>query len=401
MPFFFQFKSTVLWLSCILLACAQTPRPKVVETDELVLLGAERTEVYLPWLKGKRVAVVANQTSIIPKNDHQIHLVDSLLSLEVDIISVFAPEHGFRGQSDAGEKVSDGVDTATGLPIISLYGKNRKPTKEQLTEIDVVVFDIQDVGVRFYTYIATLQLVMEACAEIGIPVIVLDRPNPNGHYIDGPTMEKEHRSFLGMNPIPLVYGMTIGEYAAMVNGEGWLSKGLAVDLKVVPLLHYDHDMEYALPVRPSPNLPNDKAINLYPSLGLFEGTAVNAGRGTEWQFQRFGASFLDSTHFDFRYVPHPNFGAKYPKEEANTCFGKDLSKHPKMQSVSLTWLIEAYTHSTDHEKVFKTEGFTKHAGTTRLQQQIESGMPEKEIRASWQQDLEDFKKIRSKYLLYE
>ncbi|NQZ45592.1 MAG: DUF1343 domain-containing protein [Flavobacteriaceae bacterium] len=401
MPFFFQFKSTVLWLSCIFLACAQTPKPKVVETDELVLLGAERTEVYLPWLQGKRVAIVANQTSIIPNNDHQIHLVDSLLGLEVDIISVFAPEHGFRGQSDAGEKVSDGVDTETGLPIISLYGQNRKPNKEQLTDIDVVVFDIQDVGVRFYTYIATLQLVMEACAEIGIPVIVLDRPNPNAHYIDGPTMEEEHSSFLGMNPIPLVYGMTIGEYASMVNGEGWLSKGLAVDLKVVPLLHYDHDTEYALPVRPSPNLPNSKAINLYPSLGLFEGTAVNAGRGTEWQFQRFGASFLDSTHFDFRYVPQPNFGAKYPKEEANTCFGKDLSKHPKMQSVSLTWLIEAYTHSTDREKVFKTEGFTKHAGTTRLQQQIESGMSEEAIRVTWQQDLEDFKKIRSKYLLYE
>ena len=265
----------------------------------------------------------------------------------------------------------------------------------------MVVFDIQDVGVRFYTYIATLQLVMEACAEIGIPVIVLDRPNPNAHYIAGPTMEEEHSSFLGMSPIPLVYGITIGEYASMVNGEGWLSKGLAVDLKVVPLLHYDHDTEYALPVRPSPNLPNSKAINLYPSLGLFEGTAVNAGRGTEWQFQRFGASFLDSTHFDFRYVPQPNFGAKYPKEEANTCFGKDLSKHPKMQSVSLTWLIEAYTHSTDREKVFKTEGFTKHAGTTRLQQQIESGMSEEAIRVTWQQDLEDFKKIRSKYLLYE
>ncbi len=384
--------------------------------NEQIVIAANRTTAYLPLLKNKNVGVIANQTSVIFKNrksirnqpetlnqkpEPYVHLVDSLLTLDVDIKKVFAPEHGFRGKADAGEHVTDGVDTQTGLPIISLYGKNQKPSPEQLKGLDVVLFDVQDVGVRFYTYIATLQLVMEVCAEAGIPVVVLDRPNPNAHYVDGPTMETKHTSFLGMNEIPLVYGMTIGEYAQMVNEEGWLENGLKVDLTVVELENYDHQTEYSLPIRPSPNLPNDQSINLYPSLGLFEGTNINAGRGTKFQFQRYGASFLDSTAYAFSYVPKPNFGSKYPKEKGKICYGKDLSDYPKINSVSLQWLMDAYQNCTDKSKFFNTSGFTKHAGTEKLQQQIEAGLSEAEIKATWQADLERFKKIREKYLMYD
>ncbi len=295
-----------------------------------IKVAANRTEVYLPMLQGKKVGIVANPTSVIFHEKGYTHLVDSLVSLRVNIKKVFAPEHGFRGTADAGEHVKDGVDSKTGVPITSLYGKNRKPSQEQLNELDVMVFDIQDIGVRFYTFIATLQLVMEACAEHNTPIIVLDRPNPNGHYVDGPTMLKEHTSYLGLQPIPLVYGMTMGEYAQMLNGEGWLENGNKADLTVIPLENYTHASEYHLPIRPSPNLPNDVSITLYPSLGLFEGTNVNAGRGTDFQFQRYGASFLDSTAYDFSYVPEPNFGSKHPKEEGKTCYGKDLSHSSRM-----------------------------------------------------------------------
>ncbi|NJB72677.1 uncharacterized protein YbbC (DUF1343 family) [Saonia flava] len=366
-----------------------------------ILVGANRTDAYLPILQGKKVGVVANQTSVVFKgNNTYTHLVDSLLSLKVDVKKVFAPEHGFRGKADAGEAVKDDIDTKTGLPLISLHGKNRKPTAEALKGIDVVLFDIQDVGVRFYTYIATLQLVMEACAENNIPIIVLDRPNPNAHYIDGPTMEAQHTSFLGMTTIPLVYGMTIGEYAKMLNGEKWLENENKANLTVIPLKNYTHKSEYHLPIRPSPNLPNDTSINLYPSLGLFEGTNVNAGRGTESQFQRYGASFLDSTKYNFTYTPQPNFGSKHPKEQDKICFGNDLSETPKMSEMSLRWVIDAYQNCPDKNKYFLTAGFTKHAGTEKLQQQIEAGISEEEIKASWQPDLETFKKIRKKYLLY-
>ncbi len=365
-----------------------------------VIVGANQTENYLPLLSNKSVGIVANQTSVIFKEEKHTHLVDSLLSLGVSIKKVFAPEHGFRGQADAGEKVKDGVDTKTGLPIISLYGKNRKPSKEQLQNLDVVVFDIQDVGVRFYTYIATLQLVMEACAENDIPIIVLDRPNPNAHYVDGPTMEEAHTGFLGMTQIPLVYGMTIGEYALMINEERWLKDHKKVNLKVIPLQNWNHKTAYHLPIRPSPNLPNDVAINLYPSLGLFEGTNINAGRGTNFQFQRYGASFLDDSQYNFTYTPAPNFGSKHPKEEGKKVFGKDLSIIPTMSEVTLVWLIDAYTNATDKTRVFNEESFTKHAGTAKLQQQIEAGLSEEEIKATWQPDLIKFKKIRAKYLMY-
>jgi len=255
--------------------------------------------------------------------------------------------------------------------------------------------------VRFYTYIATLQLVMEACAENNIPILVLDRPNPNAHYVDGPTMETEHTGFLGMTEIPLVYGMTIGEYAQMINAEGWLDGGKKVDLTVIPLENWTRDMAYHLPIRPSPNLPSDTSVHLYPSLGLFEGTNVNAGRGTEFQFQRYGASFMDSTRYDFSYVPQPNFGSKTPKEKGKTCYGKDLSGIPRMNEVSLKWLMDAYQNTTDKSKFFLTSGFTKHAGTEKLQKQIEAGLSEAKIKATWQADLEKFKGIRAKYLRYE
>ncbi|MEP3211120.1 MAG: DUF1343 domain-containing protein [Maribacter sp.] len=411
MAFFSSYKSTVFIWFLVLSACGSPQKmektnqniAKAKETSiapKPIVVAANRTEKYLPMLKGKSVGIVANQTSVIFDTDKHTHLVDSLIASDVDIKKVFAPEHGFRGQADAGEKVKDGVDLKTGLPLISLYGKNRKPSAEQLQGLDIVLFDIQDVGVRFYTYIATLQLVLEACAENNIPIMVLDRPNPNAHYVDGPTMEAEHTGFLGMNEIPLVYGMTIGEYAKMINEEKWLKDGLKANLMIIPLENWTYTSPYQLAIRPSPNLPNDQAINLYPSLGLFEGTNANAGRGTEFQFQRYGASFLDSTQYSFTYTPKPNFGSKNPKEKGKICFGKDLSKISRMNHVTLQWIIDAYNNSTDKSKFFNRTGFTKHAGTKNLQQQIEAGLSEKEIKASWQTDLEKFKMVREKYLLY-
>ena len=383
---------------------------KQVQGDTSVIVGANRTALYLPLLKGKRVGVVANQTSVIFKkstalqkttrNDNYTHLVDSLLSLNITIKKVFSPEHGFRGKADAGELVEDGIDTKTKLPIVSLHGKNKKPTKAQLEDLDVLIFDIQDVGVRFYTYISTLHYVMEACAEQKIPLIILDRPNPNGHYIDGPTLKSKYSSFLGMHPIPLVHGMTIGEYAKMINGEKWLTNVVACNVTIVSVKHYTHDTFYSLPIRPSPNLPNDQAIALYPSLGLFEGTTINAGRGTEFQFQRYGAPYLNKEVMRFEYTPVPNFGAKHPKHKNTLCYGEDL-KATKVDGMTLKWVISAYKNATDKSKIFNTKNFTTHAGTEVLQQQIEQGLTEAEIKATWQEDLEAYKKIRAKYLIYD
>lgn len=412
MLFISNFKNTVLLSFLICWGCgnpaestkektAHHSKTKTALSAEPIMVAANRTAAYVPLLKDKKIAVVANQTSVIFKKEGHTHLIDSLLKLQVDIKKVFAPEHGFRGQADAGEKVTDGTDSKTGLPLISLHGKIRKPSQTHLEGIDLVLFDIQDVGVRFYTFIATMQLVMEACAEKGIPVMVLDRPNPNAHYVDGPTMEAEHTGFLGMTEIPLVYGMTIGEYAQMINEEAWLEDGKKVALTVIPLENWTRDMAYHLPIRPSPNLPNDTSIYLYPSLGLFEGTNANAGRGTEFQFQRYGASFMDSTQYDFTYVPQPNFGSKTPKENGKICYGKDLSNIPRMNEVSLKWLMDAFQNTTDRSKFFLTSGFTRHAGTKKLQKQIEAGLSEAEIKATWQPDLEKFKGIREKYLTYE
>jgi uncharacterized protein YbbC (DUF1343 family) len=411
MLFISSFKNTVLLSFLICAGCgnpAKSTKEKTANNSkteapvliEPIMVAANRTAAYIPLLKNKKIAVVANQTSVIFNKEINTHLVDSLLALQIDIKKVFTPEHGFRGQADAGEKVTDGTDPKTGLPLISLHGKIRKPSQAQLEDIDVVLFDIQDVGVRFYTYIATLQLVMEACVEKGIPIIVLDRPNPNAHYVDGPTMKAEHTSFLGMTEIPLIYGMTIGEYAQMINQEGWLEGEKKAELTVIPLENWTRDMAYHLPIRPSPNLPNDTSISLYPSLGLFEGTNTNAGRGTEFQFQRYGASFMDSTKYDFSYVPKPNFGSKHPKEEGKICYGKDLSNTPRMKEMSLKWLIDAYQNTANKSKFFLTSGFTKHAGTEKLQKQIEAGNSEAVIKATWQADIEKFNKIRLKYLSY-
>ena len=411
-----------------LISCAQSSGLKVEkinvkkEKSESLKIktAAERTNLYLKLLKGKNIAVVANQTSVISKRFNSesygvdipsrqvvngvefskikfVHLVDSLLSLNINVKKVFAPEHGFRGKADAAEIVKDGFDTKTGLKIVSLYGKSKKPSAHELKGIDVVVFDIQDVGVRFYTYISSLHYVMEACAEASMKVIVLDRPNPNGHYVDGPVLEMEHTSFVGKHPVPVVYGMTIGEYAKMINGEKWLKNGVQCNLKVIPLVNYTHNSEYSLVTRPSPNLPNDKSINLYPSLGFFEGTTINAGRGTDFQFQRYGASFFPKNNFS--YTPKPNFGSKYPKEKGKICYGVDLSITKKLSALNLEWLIDAYKKTPKTEKFFGNT-FTIHAGTKRLQQQLEQGLSAKKIRESWKKDLKKFKKVRKRYLIY-
>ena len=356
---------------------------------------------YLSLIKQKVVGIVANHTSLVANSKGEyVHIIDTLLSLNIEITKVFSPEHGFRGEADAGEQVADDKDRKTGLPIISLHGKNKKPTPDHLKGIGIMIFDIQDVGVRFYTYISTLHYVMEACAEANIPLIVIDRPNPNAHYVDGPLLESKYKSFLGMHPVPLVYGMTIGEYAFMINGEKWLKDSLQCELTVMPLKNYDHHTAYSLPVRPSPNLPNDKAINLYPSLGLFEGTNINAGRGTDMQFQIFGAPFLDKKTYPFQYTPKSNPGAKYPKHKNKLCYGLDLREHPDLSMVNLQWLIDAYQNTPKDIKFFGAT-FTAHAGTEKLQQQIENRMKAGEIRETWKEDIKNFDKIRSKYLLYK
>ncbi len=404
------FKNTVLLVLLTILSCGSSGEKKEKgedseekqETgnrtqDDEILVGAEQFTLYSKLLQDKNVAVVANQTSFLEKEKQ--HLVDFLISKNIAVKKVFAPEHGFRGTADAGEHIKDGVDSKTGLPLISLYGSNKKPSPEQLKGIDVVIFDIQDVGARFYTYISTLHYVMEACAEAGIPMIIMDRPNPNGHYIDGPILEKEYQSFVGMHPVPVVHGMTIGEYAKMINGEGWLKGGVKCQLIVIEIKNYTHKIPYSLPIKPSPNLPNDKSINLYPSLCFFEGTFINAGRGTDMQFQVFGAPSLPASKYPFEYTPQPNEGSKDPKFKGKLCHGKDLRQALRLDKINLEWLIDAY-NDNGKKKDFFNSFFVKLAGTKKLQQQIEEGWSPKEIRDSWRDGLAEFEKIREKYVLY-
>ena len=356
-----------------------------------LVLGAERTDVYLNYLLNKKVGVVGNQTSMISNT----HLVDSLLSLKVNIINVFSPEHGFRGKADAGAKIEDEIDAKTGIPIISLYGENKKPKTKHLQGIDILVFDIQDVGVRFYTYISTLHYVMQAASGLEIPIIVLDRPNPNAHYIDGPIREEKFKSFVGMHPIPIVHGMTIGEYAKMINGENWITN--RCNLTVIKMENYNHNTNYDLPTKPSPNLPNAKAINLYPSLCLFEGTNISIGRGTDYPFQHFGAEYLKS---DYSFTPKSGKGSKYPKHENVECFGKDLRfEKSYLESINLNWIIYAYNQCPKKEEFFN-KFFDKLAGTDKLKKQIISGKTAKEIKSSWKEGLKKFKETRNKYLIY-
>ncbi|MFA5296791.1 MAG: DUF1343 domain-containing protein [Lutibacter sp.] len=358
--------------------------------------GADNYEKYLPLLSNKKVGIVSNQTGILA---NKMHLVDFLLEKKISVQKIFSPEHGFRGTADAGEHVLDEKDAKTGLPIISLYGVNHKPKADQLDGIDVMIFDLQDVGVRFYTYIYTLHRVMEACAENNIPLILLDRPNPNGAIIDGPILDTAYSSGIGMHPTPVLHGMTIGEYGKMINGEKWLKNKVQCELIVIPCVNYNRKMEYSLPVKPSPNLPNDQSINLYASLCFFEGTNVSMGRGTEKQFQIYGSPFLAKENFSYSFTPKPNFGAKDPTHNGIECFGEDLSSYQKLTRLELKWLIKAYQNTSDKSKFFNPF-FTKLAGTKKLQQQIENGTSENKIRQSWKNGLTEFKKMRTKYLIY-
>lgn len=364
-----------------------------------VIVGAQQTADYLPLLTSKRIAVVANQTSVIG----QTHLVDSLLNSDISILRVFGPEHGFRGQADAGEHLADNIDGATGLPVVSLYGKHRKPTTADMDSLDLVIFDIQDVGVRFYTYISTLHYVMEACAENNVPLLVLDRPNPNGFYIDGPVLDTATtRSFVGMHPVPLVHGMTIGEYAMMINGEHWLSGGEICQLMVVPCRNYTHRTHYQLSIKPSPNLPTYRSVLLYPSLGLFEGTFMSVARGTEFPFEAIGHP--DYNVAPFRFTPHSVEGAKYPPFKDVLCRGYDLRQisTDSLESaarINLKWLIDSYEYFLSKPDFFNS--FLDKLAGPELRNQIKKGMTEAEIRQSWQEGLHDFQLIRKKYLLYE
>ena len=405
----FEFKNTFLFISILLISfgCASkknTPSANINKTPQLTntvskygkfKTGAENHNAYLPLLANKKVGIVTNPTGIV---ENKKHLVDFLLEKQINLQKIYAPEHGFRGIADAGEMIKDGKDSKTNLPIISLYGNNKKPKPEQLVDIDVMIFDIQDVGARFYTYISTLHYVMEACAENNIELLVFDRPNPNCTIIDGPVLETEHKSFVGMHPIPVLHGMTIGEYAKMINGEKWLTNGIQCKLKVIPCTNYKREMVYSLPAKPSPNLPNDKAINLYASLCFFEGTNVSVGRGTEKQFQIYGSPFLSNFNFSFR--PISNFGAKEPMHKDVLCIGEDLTKIEKVKHLELKWLLRAYADTSD-KAVFFNDFFTKLAGTKKLQEQIVNGVSEQEIRKSWEPGLIAFKEMRKQYLIYK
>ncbi|MBK86235.1 MAG: hypothetical protein CMC86_03435 [Flavobacteriaceae bacterium] len=398
-------KNTALFV-IIFLSCENIKSSKYE-----ISVGANQLEIYLPKLKNKSIGIVANQTSVIFKKNTIIsvdnynkkksytHLVDSLIKRGVNIKKVFSPEHGYRGASDAGEYVSDNFDKKTGLPIVSLYGVNRIPNPETLKGLDIIIFDIQDIGTRFYTFISTLHYMMEACANLNIPMILLDRPNPNISYVDGPVLDMKYKSFVGMHPVPIVHGMTIGEFAKMINGEGWLGGELKCDLTVVPVMNYSRKTAYSLPIKPSPNLPNDKAINLYPSLCLFEGTNVSVGRGTEMQFQIFGSPYLNTKDYKYKFIPISNFGAKNPKFKNKVCYGENLENNKNLNKVNLSWIINAYEKTSD-KSMFFNSFFTKLAGQGKLQHQIENGYSISEIRSSWEEKLILFKKNRLKYLIY-
>lgn len=364
--------------------------------ESTIQVGAQDMDRLVAEVKGKKVAIVGNQSSLVDG----VHLVDTLIASKVNIVRVFSPEHGFRGDADAGELVANGKDVRTGINIVSLYGKNKKPRTDQMSGIDIILFDIQDVGVRFYTYISTLHYVMEACAENGIQLIVLDRPNPNGHYVDGPVLEAKFKSFVGMHPIPIVHGMTIGEYAQMINGEGWLPNGLKCELSVYECKNYTHDKKYSLPVPPSPNLRSDLAIQLYPSLCLLEATTVSIGRGTDFPFEVYGHPDFPTT--DFSFIPQPGFGSKDPKHEGEKCNGFHLndSSYLRMQQLDFGFLVNANTLLKGKLFVDRDQFFNLLAGNNVLIEQLKEGKSEAEIRQSWEPALENFKQMRKKYLLY-
>ncbi|MEN8158147.1 MAG: DUF1343 domain-containing protein [Bacteroidota bacterium] len=376
-----------------MLACSQPE-------EHPIRCGAERMDYYLPFIEELKIALVVNHTSVVGNS----HLIDTLISSGLarkQLVKVFAPEHGFRGKADAGEKVESGVDPVTGIPVVSLYGDHKKPVPEDLEGVDLVLFDIQDVGARFYTYISTLHYVMEACAENGVPLMVLDRPNPNSGYVDGPILEPEYRSFVGMHPIPVVYGLTIGELASMINGEGWLHGGVQCNLSVVRCNHYYHGKAYSLPVSPSPNLTRDHAIRLYPSTCFFEGTVVSEGRGTPTPFELYGHPDLEGA-YSFTPVSVPG-ASRYPKLEGQHCSGEDLRSFIPEEGwdrLFLEFLLDAY-HKYPHKEEFFIPFFEKLAGTADLRWQIEAGWDESKIRASWRPGLDNYMRKREKYLIYD
>ncbi len=384
--------STLFVLNGFLAACSpDSPQ---------VRCGADRLDQYLPLIANKQIALVANHTSVVGGS----HLVDTLLSSGIErnqIVKVFAPEHGFRGDHAAGVQIEDGIDRITGIAVASLYGSHKKPDAKELEGIELMIFDLQDVGARFYTYISTLHYVMEACAENNIPLLLLDRPNPNGAYVDGPVLDTAFSSFVGMHPIPVVYGMTIGELAGMINGEGWLKGGIKCDVSVIPCADYSRGQPYAMPVSPSPNLANDHAVLMYPSTCFFEGTVLSEGRGTDMPFEVYGHPELPG---EYSFTPVTIAGvARNPKFEGRLCYGKDLrSFTPEggWTRIHLRWIMEAY-EAFPQKEVFFTSYFNTLAGTDQLRKQIEAGWNEEQIRASWDEELEQYKEKRRKYLIYD
>ena len=364
------------------------------ERKETIIVGAESIQEFLPFLENKNIGLVSNSSSIIRKEHKLVHLLDTLLKLNQKIKAVFAPEHGFLSNKENGALIKNDFDFKRNVNVYSLYGKNKKPTPNQLKDIDIMVFDLQDVGARFYTYLSTLYYTMEACAENKIPLLILDRPNPNGHYIDGPILEKEFISFVGILEIPIVHGMTFGEIAKMINGENFINSNC--EIKIIKVKNYTHNLPYDLPLPPSPNLPNKTSINLYPSLCLFEQTPISIGRGTNLQFQIFGNPRFES---NFYFLPKPNSGSQNPKHQGVVCYGKDLRLTEKVSKIEIKWLIDAYTQYPEKNKFFRS-GFSLLAGTKSLEQQIKNNWSEKEIRKSWEIGLIKFKKLRKKYLLY-
>lgn len=380
---------------------------EVMTKSDKIITGADQTDEYLSYLKGKKVGMVVNPTSIIGDTPS----VDSLKALGVNIVKIFGPEHGFRGDASAGVKVADSVDPKTGIEVVSLYGRNQKPTKEHLEGIDLMIFDIQDVGARFYTYTITMHRVMEACAENGVELMILDRPNPNGYLVDGPILDPDLKSGIGIHPVPIAHGMTIGEYAQMINGEGWLANGVTCKLNIVPVKNYSHEMVYVLPVAPSPNLNTQQSIMLYPSLCLFEGTIISQGRGTYFPFTVLGNPELKD-EYTFYFTPTSIKGmSETPLHQNKACYGLDLREYNLDElrasgQVNLKWLMEMYDAYPDKEKFFDFKqsnqmgNFDKLAGTTQLKEQIIAGMSENEIRESWEPGLGQYKLTRNKYLLY-
>lgn len=372
-----------------------------------ILTGAEQTNKYLPYLKGKRIAIMANPTSIIGKR----HLVDSLKSLGVNIVKVFGPEHGFRGNASAGVAIADETDAATGIPIISLYGRKNKPSKEDMANVDILIYDLQDVGVRFYTNINALVRLMEVCAANGKEILILDRPNPNGYLIDGPILDMKYKSGIGMFPLPMSHGLTVGEFAQMANGEGWLTNKAKCKIRVIPVANYNHDMRYTLPVPPSPNLNTAQSILLYPSTCMFEGVYVNHGRGTYFPFTVLGSPELKGK-FEFSYTPTGIKGmSETPLFRDTVCYGLDLRKYDtellrKSKQINLQWIMELYRAHPHKEKFFDSKlsremnTIEQQIGVGDFRQQIIDGKSEKEIRASWEPGLSEYKKMRKKYLLY-